>query len=192
MSVYSYIEVLKPNNNISQSEKDKDLYLGFRHGIGWEYQIAVSGGRYLYQPSGVSNSPYLEQLAESYATLIFEQPIDHSLRNYHEAIKACEAALRIKIPELTNSIKEDLDCLKAAEEWFIAAHKRLPSGLVRMDWCEYVWGWEEAALYDMTKLPDQQIQFFRDMAIDTKRFINKQLTEQALVKKYKRNNDFTI
>lgn len=192
MSVYSYIEVIQTGDKNSKYKEDKDLYLGFRHGIGWEYQIAVSDGRYLYQPSGVSNSPYLEQLAESCAKLIFEQPIDHCLRNYREAIKSCEVALRLKIPELESSVKEDLDCLKAAEEWFIAAHKKLPSGLVRMDWCEYVWGWEEAPLYDMSKLPDQHIHFFRDMAVDTKRFTNKQLTEQALVKKYKRNNDFTI
>lgn len=192
MSFYSYLEVVELEEKNRKENDDKDLYIRFRHGISWEYQIAVSGGSYLYQPTGVSNSPFLEQLAESYAKLIFEHPIDYCLRNYHEAIKACEAALKLNIPALTESIKEDLDCLREANEWFITAYNKLPNGLVRIDWCEYIWGRSEETLYAMSKLPDQHINFFREMAVDTKQFNNQQLTEQALVEKYKRNSDFTI
>lgn len=192
MSVYSYIEVVPPEDKDIKENADKDLYLGSKRGISWEYQIAVSGGSYLYQPTGISNDPALEQFAESYAKLIFEQHIDFSLRNYHEAIKACEAALKLNISELNDSVKDDLARLRAANNWFRVASKKLPNGLVRLDWCEYIWGWDEPALYEFSKLPNQQIQFFRDMAVDTKLFSNNQLTEKVLVKKYKRNNDLNI
>ena len=192
MSVYSFIEVVEREYKDRKENNDKDLYLGVKRGISWEYQIAVSGGSYLYQPTAISNDPALEQLAESYAKLTFEQHIDFALRNYDEAIKACEAVLKLEIPDLTHSVKEDLDYLLSAQSWVAAAYTKLPNGLVRLDWCEYVWGWDEPALYELSKLPDQHIQFFRDMAIDTKRFKNEQLSEKVLVKKYKRNNDFTI
>lgn len=189
MSVYSYIEVVEQEYKDRTDNNDKDLNLGSKRGFSWEYQIAVSEGSYLYQPAGISNDPALEQLAESYAKLIFEQRIEFSLRNYHKAIKACEAVLVLDIPELNRSIKEDLNCLLEAQEWFTTAYKKLPSGLVRLDWAEYIWGWNELALYELSKVPNQQLQFFREMAVDTRRFTNEQLTEKILVKKYKRNND---
>lgn len=189
MSVYSYIEVVEPDYT---DKKDDDLLLGLKRGISWEYQIAVSGGSYLYQPTGVSNDPNLEQLAESYAKLIFEQPLDFALRNYHEAIAACEALLKLDIPPLNRSVKEDLDYLQTAEKWFTAAFTKLPKGIVRLDWAEYIWGWDEVALYELSKVPNKQIQFFRDMAIDTKQFNKNLLTETVLIKKYKRNNDLSI
>lgn len=191
MSVYSYIEVVQQDTD-SKESYDKDLYLGLKRGISWEYQIAVSGGSYLYQPTGISNDPNLEQLAESYAKLIFEQHLDFSLRNYHEAIKACEGILKLNIPEISQSVKEDLDCLLEAQSWFARAYTKLPKGLVRLDWAEYIWGWDELALYEFSELPDKQIQFFRDMEIDTKRFNNNRLTEKVLIKKYKRNNELNI
>lgn len=189
MSVYSYKEVVEPDYT---DKKDDDLLLGFKRGIGWEYQIAVSGGSYLYQPTGVTNDPNLEQQAESYAKLIFEQPIDCCLRNYQEAINACEAAVKLDIPELTQSLQNDLNCLLEAQSWFVRAYSKLPNGLVRLDWSEYIWGWDELALYEFSKLPNEQLQFFRNMAVDTKQFIKNQLTKKVLIKKYKRNNELDI
>lgn len=192
MSFYSYIEVVEKEPRDRKDNSDEELYIRFRRGISWEYQLALSGGSYLYQASGVTNNPYLEQLADSFAKLIFEQQIDYSLRNYHEAVKACKALLKLNIPELNESIQEDLDRLQEANKWFIGAYNKMPAGLVRLDWGELAWGLDEASLYTTSKLPDQHMQFFREMSIDTSRFINKQLTESFLTKKYKQNNEFTI
>lgn len=180
MSVYSYIEVVKPN---SESQKDKDLLMGFGHGIHWSYQIAVANGLRTYQGSQRGAYPLEPQFEDITAVSIYEQELPQALQNYLTATQACMSALRLKIPEFEKRLREDLEHLFNAQEWYQKAWLKLPVGVVRLDWGEYVWGMdhETIAKWDC---PNSNFARFVQLLADCESVLTSKLTVPEFTTKY--------
>lgn len=188
MSVYSYIEVINPETDSCEDKEDKDLYMGFGHNIHWSYQIAVAGGKRIYR--GVQHGSYpLEPQFEDVTTMsVYEQQTFQALLNYQTAIHACTSALQLKVPELEQWLRGDLEYLFTAQEWYQKAWLKLPNGIVRLDWCERVWGMDQKDL-ERWDLPNDNFATFVQLGKDCEAVTSGKLVIKEFAKKYQECSD---
>jgi len=175
MSVNPYIEILKPN---MESQKDKNLYIEWFYGIEWSYQIAVAGGKRIFQ--GVQNSNQDPRDAFS----IYEQKISQSLQNYQTAIHACLLALELRIPSQAKQVYQELEELFVAQDWFQKACLKIPDGIVRLDWRESVWGGLNTKRLAAWDTPNDIFASFVQLAEDSTDVTTAKLSTKDFAKKY--------
>jgi hypothetical protein len=173
MSVYSYIEVIQQPN--AESQKDKNLLIGFGHGIHWSYQIAVARGERTYR--GV----YGDMGGEC----VHEQELLISLENYQTAIQACLEAVELGIPEQANWLHHDLERLFIAQDWYQKAWLKLPDGIVKLDWCEVAqsMSWEDLEDWN---LPNDNFAVFVQLGKDCTKVLLEELSTEEFIKKYQK------
>lgn len=184
MSVYSYIEVVKPGSAIGTGTS-RDLHLGFGHGIHWSYLIAVAGGKRIYQGVQHGTYPLEPQYEDLTAMSVYEREIVQALRNYHITIGACMTALEFGLPELGPWLRDDLKKLFEAEAWYQKAWAKMPGGIVRLDWSERVWGWSEEAVAHWD-VPNDTYTFYTQLASDCEAVLADKLSTEELVTKYQK------
>jgi hypothetical protein len=184
MSIYSYMEIVQPDTEIQNDEDPrKEFYMEFGHGIHWSYQIAVAGGKRIY--AGVQHGAFpLEPQLDDYTALsVYEQGAFQALQNYQTAIQACISAVRLKVPEQQKWLRDDLEFLFTAQEWFYKAWLKLPDGIVRLDWSERTLGMSEKdiALWDS---PNSSLAFFVQLSADCESVLTNKLTVPEFTAKY--------
>lgn len=180
MSIYSDIEVLSPNN---ESQEDKNSHIEFGHGIHWSYQIAVAGGKRIYQGVQHGSYPLEPQFEDISAVSLYEQRVFQALKNYQTAISACMSAIQLKIPEQEQWLREDLEYLFEAEDWFRKAWLKIPDGIVRLDWYEYAWGMSEKDIAQWDS-PNGNFANFVQLSADCKSVLTNKLTPAEFAAKY--------
>jgi len=184
MSIYSYMEVVQPNTETKNDEDPrKELYMEFGHGIHWSYQIAVAGGKRIYQGVQHGSYPLEPQFEDLTAMSVYEQGTFQALQNYQTAIQACMSAVRLKVPEQQNWLRDELEFLFTAQEWLYKAWLQLPDGIVRLDWSERTLGMSEKDIAQWDS-PNGNFDFYVQLSADCKSVLTNKLTVAEFAAKY--------